>query len=555
MNASTRTPYTKPPRHWKILADHACVTPDILSYDFKGNGTVAQPYIVEWAPHDARNPQQWSKLYKWIVALTVAFATLAVSFCSSAYSGGLRGVMQTFGVSEEVATLGLSLFVLGFALGPLLWAPLSELYGRQRVFFITFAAFTAFNAGASEAQNVQTLLILRFLAGSFGSSPLTNAGGVIADLFDAKERGLAMSLFSLTPFLGPVLGPVVGGFLGETEGWRWIGRLMTIFSGFLWILGTAIVPETYAPVLLRSRASKLSKITGKVYYTKHDIDRGPLTVGEIIQTNLIRPWMLLFREPIVLIFSVYLAIIYGILYMLFGAFPIVYQQERGWSQGIAGLPFLAVAIGMVLAVVYSVLIEQPRYLRAVKAYHGFAPPEARLPATAVGALALPVGLFWHAWTNSPSVPWPASVAAAIPFGFGMVLVFIGVLSYLIDAYTMYAASALAANTVLRSLFGAAFPLFTRQMFDKLGIHWAPSLAGFLALACLPFPLLFYKYGKQIRLKSKYAAEADAFMVGLRARMQTAASQRTETAGASAAPTIDLSDGTSGKVEKDALEEA
>lgn len=546
------TPFS---RYWKLFVDHSFLTPDLLHVEFQGEGTQERPYVVEWTQNDARDPKKWSSRYKWMLVITVAIETLVVSFCSSVYSGGLRDVMQEFDVSEEVATLGLSFFVLGFALGPLLWAPLSELYGRQVVFVGTFVAFTAFNAGAAESKNIQSLLILRFFAGSFGSSPLTNAGGVTADLFDARERGQALSIFCLAPFLGPVLGPVAGGFLGENEGWRWIGRLMTMFSGTLLILGTIVVPETYAPFLLRKRASQLSNLTGKVYRTRDDIDRGPLTVGQIIQINLIRPWVLLFRELIVLTLSIYLAIIYGILYMLFGAFPIVYQQERGWSPGIGGLPFLAIAIGMVLAIAYSVFIEQPRYLRVVDACRGFAPPEARLPATIIGGCTFPVGLLWFAWTNSPSVPWEASVAAGIPFGFGIVLVFIGVLGYLIDAYTIFAASALAANSILRSLFGAAFPLFTKQMYSNLGIHWASSLAGFLALACLPFPVLFYKYGRQIRLKSKYSAEAEAFMVALRERMAAVAEESRGPSGGSAAPTIDLPDDASGKVGKENAGEA
>ena len=181
---------------------------------------------------------------------------------------GIRQLMAEFNSSQEVVTLGLSFFVVGFALGPLFWAPLSELYGRQVVYFVTFMVFTAFNAGCAGAQNTWTILILRFFGGSFGSSPLTNAGGVVADLFTAKERGLAMSLFSIAPFMGPVLGPIVGGFLGMTEGWRWVEGLMAIFSGAIWIIGILLVPETYPPVLLRKRAETLSKMTGKVYRSR-----------------------------------------------------------------------------------------------------------------------------------------------------------------------------------------------------------------------------------------------------------------------------------------------
>ena len=149
-------------------------------------------------------------------------SVLAVAFASSAYTGGIEQVIIKFHASTEVVTLGVSLFVLGFAIGPLLWAPLSELYGRQILFIGTYLMLTVFNAGAAGSQNIQTLVILRFFAGAFGSSPLTNAGGVIADVFTASERGLAMGVFALAPFLGPTIGPIVGGFLGQSKGWRWV---------------------------------------------------------------------------------------------------------------------------------------------------------------------------------------------------------------------------------------------------------------------------------------------------------------------------------------------
>lgn len=387
---------------------------------------------------------------------------------------------------------------------------MSELYGRQIPYIITYGALTAFNAGAAGAQNIETLLVLRFLAGAFGSSPLTNAGGVIADMFPAKERGLAMSIFAAAPFMGPVLGPIVGGFVGETIGWRWIEGLMAIFTGALWIAGTFLIPETYPPVLLRARAKKLSKTTGKAYKSRGDADQGPTTFSHVFKTSLLRPWVLLFLEPIVLLLSIYMAIIYGTLYMLFAAFPIVYQEERGWSPGIGGLAFLGVAVGMILAVVYSA-VDNKRYAKVSDKYQGFAPPETRLPPTQIGGVCATVGLFWFAWTNYPSIHWMASISAGVPFGFGMVLVFLGIMNYLIDSYTIFAASVLAANAVLRSLFGFAFPLFTTQMYSALGIHWASTIPAFLALVCVPFPFLFWKYGPKIRERCKYAAESQAFL--------------------------------------------
>jgi hypothetical protein len=203
-----------------------------------------------------------------------------------------------------------------------------------------------------------------------------------------------------------------------------------------------------------------------------------------------------------------MAIVYGTLYMLFGAFPIVYQEERGWSEGLGGCAFLGILVGMLLAVAY-IIPENIRYnKKAKKSKDGRAAPEDRLPPSMVGSIFIPLGMFWFAWTNYPSIHWIVSIAAGAPFGFGTCLVFYSLFNYLVDAYTIYAASALAANSVLRSVFGAAFPLFTTQMYHNLGIHWASCIPAFLALACVPFPFIFYRYGAQIRKKCKYAAEAE-----------------------------------------------
>jgi len=496
--------------HIQQVFNVAGITADVENHNYHGAGTDDNPYVVNWIPNDPRNPMMYSTVRKWSITALVAFATLAVAFVSSAFSGGADAVLKEFGCSQEIFTLGLSLFVLGFAIGPLIWAPLSELFGRQILFVITYGALTAFNAGAAGSQNIQTLIVLRFFAGAFGSSPLTNAGGVIADMFPAKQRGLAMALFAAAPFLGPVLGPIVGGFVGETVGWRWIEGVMAIFTGVLWLMLCFLLPETYGPVILRRRAAALSKKTGKVYRSRGDVDSGPTKFAQVFKTSLLRPWILLFREPIVFLLSIYMAIIYGTLYMLFSAFPIVFQQTRGWSPGIGGLAFLGVGVGMIGAVAYSIW-DNKRYSKVVDEHNGFAPPEARLPPTMLGGLLVPLGLIIFAWTNYAWIHWIVCILACVPFGFGMVLIFLGIMNYLIDAYTIFAASVLAANSVLRSLFGAAFPLFTSYMYQNLGIHWASSIPALLAFLCVPMPFLFYKFGPTIREKCKFAAESAAFM--------------------------------------------
>lgn len=496
--------------YFKKLYDQEGLIPEVVNYNYQGQGTAENPYLVEFIPNDPRNAMTFSRFKKWSITIVNAVGTLAVTFASSAYSGAVQDIIRSFGVSQIVAILGVSLFVLGFAIGPLLWAPLSEVFGRQRLFIGTFIAITAFLAGSCGAQNMETLIVLRFFAGAFGSSPLTNAGGVIADMFNASERGMAAAIFAAAPFLGPSIGPIAGGFLGHASGWKWVEGMMAIFTGIVLIASLFICPETYAPYLLRVRAAALSKATGKIYVSRLDQNKPKAS------TALLRPWVLLFCEPIVTLTSLYMAIIYGTLYMLFAAFPIVYQQHRGWSPGIGGLAFLGVTVGMVFALAYY-LWDNKRYARAVAAAGGAAQPEARLPPAITGSILLPVGLFWFAWTNGENIHWSVSIIASGFFGAGLVLVFLALFNYLIDSYVVFAASALAANSVLRSLFGAAFPLFTSDMYKNLGIHWASSIPAFLALACVPFPFLFYMYGKPLREKCKYAAEAAAVLESMRAR--------------------------------------
>ncbi|KAK1766339.1 major facilitator superfamily domain-containing protein [Phialemonium atrogriseum] len=476
-----------------------------------GQGTLSDPFVVEFRRGDPRNPMNFSATRKWLITSVVTISVFAVTLTSSAYSASSEQITAEFGASRELFALGVSLYVLGFAVGPALWAPLSELYGRQILFVTTHAFVVAFVAASAGCRSMAQLLVFRFLAGTFAASPLTNSGGVIADLFPSAQRGLAMSVFAAAPFMGPMLGPVVGGFITITVGWRWVQGVCCIFVGVVWIVGSALLPETYPPVLLQRRAKRLSQETGKVYISVLERNTGGVELSEVFGKAIKRPWVLLFCEPIVLIASVYLAILYGTIYMFMGAFPIVYEKSRGWNAGIGGLAFLGLTIGMLFGLLYTIL-DNGRYKKLGKG----APPEARLPPGMIGAVALPVGMFAFAWTNSPSIHWSASIILSAPFGFGCVLVFLSCLNFLLDAYTIYAASVLAAGAMLRAFFGAAFPLFVAQMYERLGVHWASSVPAFLTVACLPFPFVVYKYGAALRMRCKYAQEAAVLMSRLQA---------------------------------------
>ncbi|KAF7571245.1 ProP, Permease major facilitator superfamily [Pyrenophora tritici-repentis] len=462
---------TVPISHFKRVLYQAIIDDTITNAEYDGNGTLEDPYVITWLPNDPFDPMNISNGIKWWITAIVAMMTLAVSFASSAYSGGI------------------------------------EIYGRRYITVSSGLLLAVFSAASAASQNVTTLVVTRFLAGALGSSPLTNGGGVLADIFPSSQRGLATTLFATAPFLGPTIGPIVGGFVGQAAGWRWIEGMIAVFTGVIAILYALVVPETYSPVLLAKRAAKLSEVTSKTFKSKIELERGKKTASEAFVTALVRPWILLFCEPIVFLLAAYTAIIYGALYMFFPAFPIVYQVGRGWSSGMGGLAFIGVAAGMSCAIVY-LFWENKRYARnTANSPTGHLDPEARLPPALLGSIIIPVGLYWFAWTNGSNVHWIVSIIGSAPFGFGMVLVFISCVNYLVDSYVIYAASVMAASSVVRSLFGVAFPLFTPYMYRHLGIHWASSIPAFLTLTCVPFPFLFYKFGAKIRMRCKYSREA------------------------------------------------
>ncbi|KAF9451214.1 MFS general substrate transporter [Macrolepiota fuliginosa MF-IS2] len=474
---------------------------------YPGSGTPEDPYIVDWDLNDPEDPYNWSKTRRWFITAQLALTTFTVSFGSSAYSGGLQDITRALNISDEIAILGISLYVLGFALGPLFFAPLGEMFGRRIIFLMTLSVYTLFQLQGALSKNLPTLLSCRLLTGIAGSSPLTNAGGAVSDIWNFRERGLASAIYATVPFLGPVIGPIVGGFVAENPhlGWHFNFWIMLIFSILTLIVGYFMAPETYAPVLLRRRAQKLQKASNNMicYTTSYDRNSSKSFL-QIMCTNLKRPFVFVVTEPIVLLLAIYISIVYGTLYALFSAFPIIFQQHRGFTPGQSGLAFLGVGFGIITGTA-SQSIQNRIYWKSMdQSETGRAPPEARLHMAIVGGILAPIGLWWFAWTSMPNVHWIVSILAGIPFGVGVAQILQSLTAYLMDTYDIYFASAIAATVVLRSFCGAAFPLFSPSMFAGLGDQWAMSIFAILSTVCMPIPILFWKYGWWIRSKSRVA---------------------------------------------------
>ncbi len=311
-------------------------------------------------------------------------------------------------------------------------------------------------------------MMCRFIGGLAGCAPLTIVGGALADIWDPVERGVAVSIFSAATFIGPVAGPIVGGFVTQSYlGWRWTAWLTLFMAAASLLLAVLFVPETYAPVIL-SRRAKRRRYETKNWALHAKIDEQQTNLHDTITRYLFRPIQMLAQEPILLLITLYMAFIYGILYLFFEAYPVSFQEERGWNLGVGALPFLGITIGVIFGAGFVSYITKTRFARKMK-QHGHVVPEERLPPMIVGAFMLPAGLFWFAWTSSPHITWVPQVLAGIPIGMGIFMIFMQGLNYIIDCYRMNANSGIAGNTFLRSFSGAGFPLFATQMYHKLGV--------------------------------------------------------------------------------------
>ncbi|KAK6846313.1 bicyclomycin resistance protein [Apiospora arundinis] len=440
-------------------------------------------------------------LHRLFISITVCVGTLIVSFTSAVFAPALESAIRELGVGAEVGRLGTTLYVLGFAFGPVFWAPASELWGRKPLLTAAILAGGAFIIGTAVARNVQTLLICRFFGGVCGASQLTVVPGVLSDL---HHPVCAMR------FLRALRGSLLGGFIVENPalGWRWTLYIPAILSFANGALTLFCVRETYGPCILVAKAVALRR------ETKNEGIRAPQELVEfdlrrLVEKYFTRPLRMLATEPIMLLVSLYMSFVYGLTYCLLAGFPYVFEDIHGMRPGVGGLPFLALALGQVLGVGF-VLSQQREYRRKLEENNNVPVPEWRLTPTLVGAPVFAGGIFWFGWTGfTPDIHWAVPTVAGLFIGFGILCVFLPCFNYIVDAYLPLAASAVAANIILRSSIAAGFPLFSTQMFKGLGAQWACTILGCLAALMIPIPIAFRIYGPRLRQKSAILVDSSS----------------------------------------------
>jgi multidrug resistance protein len=409
--------------------------------------------------------------------------------------------------SLELA-LSMSIFVLAYAVGPLIWGPLSEIYGRVVILQCTNAFYLCFNLGCGLAQTKSQIFIFRFLAGLGGSAPLALGGGVLSDLFTAEQRGQAISVYSLTPLLGPAVGPIAGGYIAEKASWRWVFHATTITDVLIQLMGMFFLQETYAPVLLAQKKKRLIKETGNSsLHTEYDHPDRTLT--KTLSTALTRPFRLLATQIIVQVLALYMMYLYGTMYLVLSSFPTLWVNTYGQGTGTSGLNYISTGIGFFLGAQICAPLQDRIYAYLKRRYvpnNGPGRPEFRVPIMIPGAVLVPAGLLIYGWTAQFHTHWIGPNIGAAVFCMGAIIGFQCIQGFLVDAYTRYAASAVGAATVLRSLAGFGFPLFAPSLYERLDYGWGSTvLAAAAVVLGWPSPILLWKYGEVLRKKSPFAA--------------------------------------------------
>lgn len=476
------------------------------------------------------SPFMWSEKRKSILTWMSVTATMLTGYSAGSYSSGIDQMTKEWNISEVAATVGITVFTCGFGVAPMVLAPFSEINGRRPMFVVTGILFVVFQVVCAVTPTFAGMLVARFLVGCAGSTFSTMVGGVVSDVYHAEDRNTAMALFSGGALLGTGLGPLVSGFLAQNTTWRWIFYLQIIIDGVMMALIVVFFKETRGSVILSRKGKALNKwyddMEAEGYYgmmmptssdpsktapqrmrwkVKSDEERA--TIGKMISVSLYRPFHLLFTEPVVFSFSLWISFSWAILYLMFSAIPLVFETNHGFSLEEAGSVFAAISIAAIISTVMSIYQEKlARKYLSPKRRLLLDTPEGRLYFACLQSALLPIGCFWFGWTSFPSIPWIVPALAVGCATMGIFSIYLAVFNYLADTYHRYASSALAAQSFCRNILGGAFPLFTRQMFTAMTYQGAGSfLGGFSALLTIvPWVLVFY--GPRIRARSKFASE-------------------------------------------------
>ncbi|KAF2848801.1 MFS multidrug transporter-like protein [Plenodomus tracheiphilus IPT5] len=463
--------------------------------------------VVNFGPNDLDNPHNWPRFRKWLMVAAIIPIDLSVSWGASGFSPAAGDFAKDVGVSPQVAVLGLSMYILGLAFGPMTLAPLSEYYGRRPVYIVSYGIFLLLLLGTTYVESLGPFLILRVFSGYFASTTISNFGGTIADLFHHHDTGPAMSWFLWAATGGSPTGFVLFSFVAHGRSWHDVFRIMFFICFAFWIImviALYFLGETRHSVILLRRARALRKATGNEDLEVPDgiKQRGP---AQLFGTALARPFRFLSGEAIVQFGALYNGFLYGLSFLFNGAFHMIFGPSGyGFDTIGVGISFLGIVVGISLGLFTNVFQER-HYQRQVAKSGGRDVPEARVYFAKLAALVLPVSLLVFAFTATPSIHPIFPVLASLFWGWSFYTLILMTLTYTEDAYKTYSASALAGIGLVRNLAGAGFPLVGRSLFVNVGTRNASLVLMAIAVCLVPIPFVLEKRGLSLRRRSPWAA--------------------------------------------------
>ncbi|KAF2267738.1 MFS multidrug transporter-like protein [Lojkania enalia] len=459
--------------------------------------------VISWdGPKDPANPLNWSWKRKWIVTILVSMFTFISPFSSTMVTPALEEIGDRFDIRKGfMQQLVMSIFLLGYAQGPFVLAPLSEIFGRVTVLQYANLIYLAFNTACGFAQTKDQMLLFRFLSGIGGSAPQALCNGVLADTWSKEERGKGQAIYGMLTFIGPCVAPICGAYVSMNTTWRWIFWSTSIFDVLVQAMALFFLRETFAPTILARKAKKLQKQTGKNVRTEYDSNE---RFSKILRKRLVLPFIMMFTHPAVQAPSIYRAYLYGVMYLVLSTFPLVWEEAYDQDTGIGSLNYLSLCIGFMLGLQISHPLMDKLYARFKVIYktdEGL--PEWRVPPMLIGGILCPTGLFIYGWAAHYYLHWIIPNIGCTVLAMGLIIAFQCSQAYTVDTYeAKYAASAAAVGAFLRTMCGFSFPLFGPSMYDMLGVAWGNSLLAFLTLGlALMGPVVLWFYGAKLRAMS------------------------------------------------------
>ncbi|KAH8805190.1 major facilitator superfamily domain-containing protein [Xylogone sp. PMI_703] len=463
-------------------------------------GKGSKVFIVGWeGENDPLNPRNWSIASRITTTLIVAFISFIVGLAASADTAILPQAAAEFGVSDVVESLALGIYLIGYSVGALFAGPFSETFGRNFVYLTTMILFMIFIMASALSPNIGAQLAFRFLAGAFGATPLTCAGGSISDMWPSLEKTYAFPLFAITGFAGPILGPVVASYVAEIGSWRWAEWITLIIAGAVLGLVVLLQPETFPPLLLAWKAQRLRERTGDDRF-RAELEIVHTSLWTRLKFALTRPILFAF-EPIVALMTLYLTVLYIVLFTFLDGYTYIFQDVYGTSQGLTNVIFTGLFVGIVLAGFLVPLVYN--ITKASFAKNSFV-PEVRLWFAMLGAPTIPISLFWMGWTDYSSISIWSPVMASVLLGYGIICIFMTAYMYVIDSYETYAASALTFMTLTRYSIAGGMTVVGVPFYKNMGTHWTLTILGCISVLMVPIPYILYRYGHVVRKRSKYA---------------------------------------------------